>query len=632
MALLFIIVQVIAIAIAPIYSEASGEAMGGRETIENPSFAFLYLGIILLFTFVILWIAKRKKEKFIKILILAAIFMTIVYLFIPLTIVAMYPPSDGDWGFNEIGTGVVALNAGDVDDDGVIEIVAGCSDRRVRIYETENHTLEWESDELDGDITQILIANLDADDSKEIAVLSDGISVFDGVTNSEEWSNSSLNFTTIAIADLNNNGTPELIAGTNDSRVLIFEGGALLSGIDISSNISTIKILDTTDDGRIIIANNSIIAILNPTTSEIELEITELNDIRALTVYHNPEGEDNILVTTNNWAYRYNLSQVGHLEKSKKEYNKIEGIKVPLDINTIYLENYSIPNCKDSVPDVIVVGKRAVIIFPDLLDNDKGYYWLDFNTLHAFLSIDLGEDDKKDKEMIFGIDEGYIFDSITFSERPNYILPIVISIIIALSLTIFVHKYPEWYVVDAVGLVMAIGATVILGVTFAILPAIVLLIILALYDAISVYKTKHMISLADSVIELNLPVLLVIPKKLGYSYRKQKPRLKEQLESGKERDAMFMGLGDIVIPSLLIVSSLSFLPSVQTGIGIASNVLVSIGTMIGILVGFSILMRFVLKGNPQAGLPLLNSGAILGYVFTYMLIYGDLGFGFNLNF
>jgi presenilin-like A22 family membrane protease len=95
---------------------------------------------------------------------------------------------------------------------------------------------------------------------------------------------------------------------------------------------------------------------------------------------------------------------------------------------------------------------------------------------------------------------------------------------------------------------------------------------------------------------------------------------------------MFMGLGDIVIPSLLIVSSLSFLPSDQSGLGIASNILVGIGTMIGILGGFSILMRFVLKGNPQAGLPLLNSGAITGYLITYILVYGDFTFGFNLNF
>ncbi len=49
--------------------------------------------------------------------------------------------------------------------------------------------------------------------------------------------------------------------------------------------------------------------------------------------------------------------------------------------------------------------------------------------------------------------------------------------------------------------------------------------------------------------------------------------------------------------------------------------------MIGVVIGFSILMRFVLRGNPQAGLPLLNAGAILGFLISYIVFYGDLIFG-----
>jgi presenilin-like A22 family membrane protease len=39
------------------------------------------------------------------------------------------------------------------------------------------------------------------------------------------------------------------------------------------------------------------------------------------------------------------------------------------------------------------------------------------------------------------------------------------------------------------------------------------------------------------------------------------------------------------------------------------------------------LMRFVLKGKPQAGLPLLNGGAIVGYALSYVLVYGSLSLG-----
>jgi presenilin-like A22 family membrane protease len=36
-------------------------------------------------------------------------------------------------------------------------------------------------------------------------------------------------------------------------------------------------------------------------------------------------------------------------------------------------------------------------------------------------------------------------------------------------------------------------------------------------------------------------------------------------------------------------------------------------------------MTFVLSGRPQAGLPLLNGGAILGYLLGALIFVGDLG-------
>jgi presenilin-like A22 family membrane protease len=78
---------------------------------------------------------------------------------------------------------------------------------------------------------------------------------------------------------------------------------------------------------------------------------------------------------------------------------------------------------------------------------------------------------------------------------------------------------------------------------------------MALYDAISVYKTKHMIDLADTLIDLKLPILYVIPKTRGYSLIKQTKGLKESLAEGEKRDAFFMGVGDIVIPGILAAAA-----------------------------------------------------------------------------
>ena len=192
-------------------------------------------------------------------------------------------------------------------------------------------------------------------------------------------------------------------------------------------------------------------------------------------------------------------------------------------------------------------------------------------------------------------------------------------------ITYYLVKKPEWYVIDASGILMSIGVTALFGVSLSILPVMILLIVLAAYDAISVYRTKHMIALADGVTQMKLPILLVIPKKRGYSYIQQKP-LKQQLDEGDEREAMFMGLGDLIIPGVLVISAFNFLPSDAIGV-FTGNLLVALGTLVGAIVGFATLMTFVIKGRPQAGLPLLNGGAILGYVLSYVLVYESLSLG-----
>ena len=78
--------------------------------------------------------------------------------------------------------------------------------------------------------------------------------------------------------------------------------------------------------------------------------------------------------------------------------------------------------------------------------------------------------------------------------------------------------YPEWYVIDAAGVVMGIAAAALFGITFGVLPAVVLLVVLAIYDAISVYRTEHMLTLAGGVMEMRVPIVLVVPLTLTYSF------------------------------------------------------------------------------------------------------------------
>lgn len=188
-----------------------------------------------------------------------------------------------------------------------------------------------------------------------------------------------------------------------------------------------------------------------------------------------------------------------------------------------------------------------------------------------------------------------------------------IPLAITLLLTFFLYKYPEWYVIDAMGLIVGGGATAIFGISLGIIPVFILLIILAAYDATAVYKTKHMISLADSVIEMRIPVLFVLPKTRKFSL----------FHEMNTKEGLFMGLGDAIIPSMLIISANSIFStssSVSAAvpvIALATSITISapaLGAMIGIFFGYSLLCIAVNRGKAQAGLPFLNSFAIIGFL------------------
>jgi len=180
--------------------------------------------------------------------------------------------------------------------------------------------------------------------------------------------------------------------------------------------------------------------------------------------------------------------------------------------------------------------------------------------------------------------------------HPNVYLPVVSTLALALIL----FKYPEWYVLDATGLIIGGGAAAIFGISLGILPVLLLLIILAVYDAIAVYKTKHMVSLAESVIDLRMPILFVLPRKWSFSLMKG-----DEMEDG-----FFMGLGDAIIPSVLVVSAfVTYELATPT-----------LGALIGTLAGYAVLSTIAGRGKPHAGLPFLNSGAILGFAIGYMVM------------
>ena len=228
----------------------------------------------------------------------------------------------------------------------------------------------------------------------------------------------------------------------------------------------------------------------------------------------------------------------------------------------------------------------------------------------------------------------------------------VASPILSLGAIIALYKYPEWWVVNSVGMIVGSGVIVMIGISFVPVLICIFMIAAAIYDYWAVHRSKHMLELADTMIDLKLPVVLVAPKDTNYSFRSEQGSMRDsgstaessavQQDDGgaskKGRGALFMGLGDMIFPGMLVISSLTYMPELggevynPYGSMYRSQILVALGTLVGGLFGYAALMRFVAKGNAQPGLPLLNGGAILGYIITGIIVVGPAALWQDITF
>jgi len=202
----------------------------------------------------------------------------------------------------------------------------------------------------------------------------------------------------------------------------------------------------------------------------------------------------------------------------------------------------------------------------------------------------------------------YIYSAIVYALAGQTDPATIVALVLSVLSTVLLYKYPEWYVIDALGILIGAGVAAIFGASLDILPVIILLVLLAVYDAISVYKTKHMITLAEGVLDLKTPILFVVPKRRDYSFIRDGIG---KLADGGERAAFIIGMGDMIMPSILVVSANVFLEGWRLGSLIN---LPALGAIVGSLAGLVVLLSFLMSGKPQAGLPPLNGGTILGFL------------------
>ena len=174
---------------------------------------------------------------------------------------------------------------------------------------------------------------------------------------------------------------------------------------------------------------------------------------------------------------------------------------------------------------------------------------------------------------------------------------------VGLVTAVVFYAYPSWYVVDAAAVLFGVAAAGIFGASLVPGLVVVLLIVGAVYDLIAVHGTGHMETLADSVTEIRVPALFVIPVD---PFAGVDAVLDDEGAGGAA-----LGVGDAVFPGLLAVSAQQFLtaPPVVAGIGLPA-LATTAGALAGVVGTYLVLVK---TGSAQPALPLANAGALIAF-------------------
>ena len=598
-AVIFVFCITLAMVLSPIYSDLGLQAFGSAGT-TNPLYAVFYIVMVIVAAVVIILMIKFKLTKVIHIAFLGAIFITIVFLLGPVLMLVMAeePSWDTVVGYENIQGQHLAPAGKDaafynLDTNGTLNLgISGGA-----LIEGGDHLNPDQRIHIMPDGTVVIY------DQKVITTVENGNRSkptpfpFTSATMQDAFVNSQNTYYLTTNAIVNVNGSEHAII----TRSLLGADPDLY-GLALAGN------------GKYILYGSNRIALFDNSTM-LSTYSGPINFLVCADVTGDQEPEAIIGDPTGIKVFDSSLHMLANID---------------LDRNVTALSFSFVMGLKKAT---IVAGFEggAMLLYDSgsgILEGRIELTGISNGHKDAPTQVCLVEPSDTELKVYVLTPEGLWKISIDFS-MDSYIIPGIISAIVAAAAVALLFFFPEWYVIDIVGIIMAIGTIAVIGISLSILPLFILLTALAAYDAIAVYKTKHMITMASSVIEMRLPVLLVIPKNMTYSFRSQKV-LKEQLKTEEARAAMFIGLGDIIIPGTLAVSAYTFLAPNTTFLGIGANILVAVFVLIGTLIGFAFLMRFVLTGKPQAGLPLLCTGAIYGYVLGYLLFFQDPTFGFSL--
>ncbi|MEM3827046.1 MAG: presenilin family intramembrane aspartyl protease [Candidatus Micrarchaeaceae archaeon] len=205
----------------------------------------------------------------------------------------------------------------------------------------------------------------------------------------------------------------------------------------------------------------------------------------------------------------------------------------------------------------------------------------------------------------------------------------IAAAILALLLVIAKNKWQRLR--NTAAIIASIGVGVVLGISFSFALALLFMGLLAIYDFIAVFITKHMITIANAAVNRNLALFIgaseieALPKSdftkaevMRFEEMRKRAKRKPPIISALKGKGLvpvevpaMLGTGDLAVPLMVSISAYS------ATLSFTLSFFVAIGAVFGLILTMFMLQRL---NRALPAIPPLLLG-VLVFVGLYMLIY-----------
>lgn len=285
----------------------------------------------------------------------------------------------------------------------------------------------------------------------------------------------------------------------------------------------------------------------------------------------------------------------------------------------VTVNNFIQPAVNETTGKVTIEYPDTVVgEIPEVKEEEKGYSFIPimlavlFGTLLIFLLIKLKISFLFKYWFLFAI---FMTLFVTF----GVYIPFKIALILAILLSLWKVFRPNIYIHNITEIFVYTGIAIIFVGFLNIWSALILLLLISLYDAYAVWKSKHMIKLAKFQSNAKIFAGLSIPYSLKSKTRSKKTKKSKKTKTKKSTSAI-LGGGDIAFPLLFCSAVMQHL---IINLGITKIMSLFYGLLISLFA--TVALGFLLikgkKNKFYPAMPFITAGCLLGYLIVLGIIF-----------